>query len=140
MTLGSQERPLEVLLVEDDPADARLTEEILKNSEFATNVTVAEDGEQAMALLSRARAQGDPSLPDLVLLDLNLPGKSGWEVLTEMNENAALSGIPVMILTGTEADQSMLQDYHIPPSCYARKPIVAQRFDTVVRQLESFSR
>ena len=140
MTLGTHERLLEVLLVEDNPADARLTQEILKESEFATNVTVAEDGDLAMALLSQASAQGDSSRPDLVLLDLNLPGKSGWDVLTEMDDDTSLSGIPVFILTGTEADQSMLRDYHIPPNCYAQKPIVAQHFDTVVRQLETFSR
>ena len=139
MTTRSPEDPIEVLLVEDNPADARLTEEILKDSEYATNISVVEDGEVAMAYLRRRGEYSYTPRPDLVLLDLNLPKKSGQEVLAEINEDSNLRNIPVMILTGTAAEQSLLFSFNIPPSRFCRKPIDLPRFESVVAQLDALS-
>ena len=139
MTTRSPENPIEVLLIEDNPADARLTEEILKDSEYAMNLAVVEDGEAAMTYLRRQGEYAYTLRPDLVLLDLMLPKKSGQEVLAEMNQDPNLRTIPVMILTGTAAEQSLLWSYNIPPSRFCRKPIEVPRFDTVVAQLEDLS-
>ena len=121
MTTGSPTNPLEVLLVEDNPADARLTEEILKDSDYTLKLSVVEDGEAAIAYLRREGEYATAPRPDLILLDLMLPKKSGQEVLAEMNEDAGLTTIPVMILTGTEAEQSLLWSYNIPPSRFLPK-------------------
>ena len=139
MTTRSPETPIEVLLVEDNPADARLTEEILKDSAYAVNLSVVENGEDAMTYLRRQGEYAYTPRPDLVLLDLMLPKKSGQEVLTEMNEDANLRTIPVMILTGTAAEQSLLWSFNIPPSRFCRKPIDVPRFDTAVGQLDLLS-
>ena len=140
MTTTPADKPLEVLLVEDDPADARLTEETLKGSEHRLNITVAEDGEVAMARLRKEGEYANGPRPDLILLDLKMPNKSGEEVLAEMNEDPDLVTIPVMILTSTEAEQSMLASYNIPPSRYCRKPLDLTRFHQAIGQLGLFRR
>ena len=140
MTTTPADKPLEVLLVEDDPADARLTEEILKGSQHRLNITVAEDGEVAMARLRKEGEYANEPRPDLILLDLKMPNKSGEEVLADMNEDADLVTIPVMILTSTEAEQSMLASYKIPPSRYCRKPLDLTRFHQAIGQLGLFGR
>ena len=140
MTTGRGERPLEILLVEDNPADARLTEETLKKSEHRTNITVAQDGEVALAILRKEGEYADVRQPDLILLDLKMPKKDGPEVLAEINADPELAKIPVMLLTGTEAEQSFLQTYNIPPSRYCQKPIQLQRFHIAIGQLGLFSR
>ena len=140
MATATEDKTIEILLVEDNPADVRLTEEIIKQSEHATNITVAEDGVVAMAML---KGEGDHSgtpRPDLILLDLRLPHKDGSEVLADINADENLVNIPVMILTGTEAEQSLLNAYNIPPSRFCRKPIELQRFNNAVSQLGMFSR
>ncbi len=140
MTSTASNRAIEVLLVEDNPADVRLTEEVIKQSEHKTNVTVADDGVIAMEMLRGAGAYSGTARPDLILLDLRLPRKDGPEVLADINADEALVNIPVMILTGTEAEQSLLNAYNIPPSRFCRKPIELQRFNNVVNQLGMFSR
>ncbi len=139
MTTGSTTNPLEVLLVEDNPADARLTEEILKDSDYTLKLSVVEDGEAAIAYLRREGEYATAPRPDLVLLDLMLPKKNGQEVLAEMSQDAGLTTIPVMILTGTEAEQSLLWSYNIQPSRFCRKPIDLARFNIVVTQLDTFA-
>ena len=139
MTLGSNERPIDILLVEDNPGDARLTQETLKGSTHQLNITVAEDGDLAMARLRREGEHADSSRPDLILLDLKLPGMSGEEVLEEINADANLSPIPVVILTSTEAERSLLDSYGIPPSRYWRKPINVGLFDNTVSRLQRLS-
>ena len=140
MTSATEDRAIEVLLVEDNPADVRLTEEVIKQSEHSTNITVAEDGVIAMEILRQAGAYSSAPRPDLILLDLRLPRKDGPEVLADINSEEGLVNIPVMILTGTEAEQSLLNAYNIPPSRFCRKPIELARFDNVVSQLGMFSR
>ncbi len=133
-------KPIEVLLVEGDPADASLTTETLKGCQHQLNITVAEDGEVAMARLRREGEYADGPRPDLILLDLKMPNKGGEEVLAEMNEDPDLITIPVMILTATEAEQSLLASYKIPPSRYCRKPLDLTRFHQVIGQLGLFGR
>ena len=139
MTTRSVDNPIDVLLVEDNPADARLTEETLKDSEYAINLSVVEDGEAAMTYLRRQAEYAHTTRPDLVLLDLMLPKKTGQEVLTEMNQDPNLRAIPVMILTGSEAEQNLLWSHNIHPSRFCRKPIDVPRFDFVVSQLDALS-
>lgn len=140
MTSATEDRAIEILLVEDNPADVRLTEEVIKQSEHATNITVAEDGVVAMEILRGEGEHDGATRPDLILLDLRLPRKDGPEVLADINSDEGLVNIPVMILTGTEAEQSLLNAYNIPPSRFCRKPIELQRFNNVVAQLGMFSR
>ena len=140
MTTETADRAIEILLVEDNPADVRLTEEVIKGSEHATNITVAEDGVVAMEVLRGEGEHSGAARPDLILLDLRLPRKDGPEVLADINSDENLVNIPVMILTGTEAEQSLLNAYNIPPSRFCRKPIELQRFNNVVTQLGMFSR
>ncbi len=139
MTTRSPENPIEVLLVEDNPADARLTEEILKDSNYAVNLSLVEDGEAAMTYLRRQGEYAYTPRPDLVLLDLMLPKKTGQEVLADMYADENLRNIPVMILTGTAAEQSLLWSFNISPGRFCRKPIEVNRFDSAVSQLDSLS-
>ena len=139
MTLGTSERPIEILFMEDNPADVELTQRALAKSEYSHNWTVAEDGEEAMAMLRREGEHAGVPRPDLILLDLNLPKKSGQEVLAEMHEDPDLATIPVMILTGTEAERSLLESYNIPPNRYCRKPMDVSRFKLVATSLKVFS-
>ena len=140
MTWESGDRPIEILLVEDDPADARLAEETLKDAEHQTNVSLVEDGETALARLRGEGEHAGSVRPDLILLDLNLPGMDGTEVLGHIGNDPDLSSIPVMILTGTEAERSLLESYNIPPSRYCRKPLELDRFHRVIHQLGQLSR
>ena len=139
MTTRSPENPIEVLLVEDNPADARLTEEILKDSNYAVNLSLVEDGEAAMTYLRRQGEYAYTPRPDLVLLDLMLPKKTGQEVLADMYADENLRNIPVMILTATAAEQSLLWSFNISPGRFCRKPIEVNRFDSAVSQLDSLS-
>ena len=140
MTTSPGDRPIEVLLVEDDPADARLTQETLRGSEYRVNVAVAEDGEAAMAYLRQDGEYSNAPRPDLVLLDLKLPKKSGAEVLEEINQDPHLVRIPVMILTSTRAERIRLATYDIPPGRYFQKPLDLKLFHQALGRLGLFSR
>ena len=131
---------VQVLLVEDNPSDARLTQEILKDSEHPTNLSMVEDGKEAMAYLRKQGQYSNAMRPDLILLDLILPIMSGEEVLAAMNEDPQLKAIPVMILTGTEAEASRLWIYNISPTRYCRKPLDLDRFNQIVAQLATLSK
>jgi CheY-like chemotaxis protein len=133
MALGSQQRPVEILLVEDNPGDVKLTKEIVKDSEYKTNFAVAEDGEEAMAYLRNKGKSADSPRPDVILLDLNLPTKQGAEVMADIYADEELAGIPIVILTGTEAEQSLLESYDIPANRHLTKPITLARFDSIIR-------
>ena len=134
------DRPIEVLLVEDNPADFRLAQDTLEQSHQRVNITHAEDGEVAMAILKRQGEYANAPRPDLMLLDLRMPKKDGTEVLAEMNQDEDLVSIPVMLLTGTEAESSLLESYSIPPSRYARKPLQLEQFHRALGQMGLFSR
>ena len=131
-------RPIEVLLVEDNPGDIRLTEEALKESHLMVHLNVARDGEEAMAFLRRIGTHSTAATPDLILLDLNLPRKDGREVLQEIKADSGLKRIPVVVLTTSEADSDILTTYDLHANCYITKPIDMDQFIKIVRVLEDF--
>lgn len=131
-------RPIEILLVEDNPGDVRLTQEALRDSRILNNLHCAGDGVEALAFLNREGAfQGAPR-PDLILLDLNLPRKDGRELLAEIKQNPDLKRIPVVVLTTSEAEQDILKTYDLHANCYITKPVDLDKFVTIVKGLEEF--
>jgi chemotaxis family two-component system response regulator Rcp1 len=137
-TIGTDAAPIEVLLVEDNPADVRLTQEAFKDAKVHINLRIAPDGEKAMAFLRREGEHTDVPLPDLILLDLNLPQKDGREVLKEIKENPKLKSIPVVILTTSESAEDILRSYQVQANCYITKPVNLDGFLKVVERIDSF--
>jgi two-component system, chemotaxis family, response regulator Rcp1 len=131
-------RPIEILLVEDNPGDVRLTIEALKEAKVRNHLSVAKDGVEALAFLRRKGSYTDAVRPDLILLDLNLPRKDGREVLAEIKADASLRAIPVVILTTSRAEQDVLRSYELHANCYITKPVDLDQFITVVKSIESF--
>ncbi|MDD2901606.1 MAG: response regulator [Syntrophales bacterium] len=131
-------RPIEILLVEDNPGDVRLTKEALKEGKVVNNLHTVEDGEEAMAFLRRQGPYAQVTRPDLILLDLNLPKKSGREVLAEIKEDSDLRRIPVVILTVSEAEQDIIKSYNLHANCYITKPVNLEQFMEVVQSIENF--
>lgn len=129
---------IEILLVEDNPGDIRLIVEVLKDGKLHNNLSVVEDGEQALAYLRREGSYHDAIVPDLILLDLNLPKINGNEVLAEIRQDPHLKHIPVIILTTSEAEQDILKAYDLHANCYITKPVNLDDFLTVVRSIENF--
>jgi two-component system, chemotaxis family, response regulator Rcp1 len=128
--------PIAILLVEDNPADVRLTIEALKTAGVATQLLVARDGAEAIALLTR---KTPPALrPDLILLDLNLPRKHGREVLAEVKAHDDLRHIPVVVLTTSQADQDILDSYRLRANAVVTKPLDLDEFFAVIRAIEQF--
>ena len=131
-------RPIEILLVEDNPGDVRLTIEGLNEGKVRNNLHVARDGVEALAFLRRQAQFADVVRPDLILLDLNLPRKDGREVLAEIKSDADLKTIPVVVLTTSRAEQDVLNSYQLQANCYITKPVDLEQFITVVRSIEDF--
>jgi len=131
-------RPIEILLVEDNPGDVRLTIEALKEAKVRNHLSVAKDGVEALAFLRREGSYADAVRPDLILLDLNLPRKDGREVLSEIKADASLRAIPVVILTTSQAEQDIVRSYELHANCYITKPVDLDQFITVVRSIEDF--
>ncbi len=138
MSSQSVSRPVEVLLVEDNPGDVRLTREALKEGKIRNNLHVARDGVEALAFLRRQGEHAGAPRPDLILLDLNLPRKDGREVLTEIKDDASLRQIPVVILTSSQAEEDILRAYDLHANCYISKPVDLDQFINVVRSIEDF--
>jgi two-component system, chemotaxis family, response regulator Rcp1 len=130
-------RPIEILLVEDNPGDVRLTMEALRESQVNNHLYVARDGVEALSFLREDKAAGQAG-PDLILLDLNLPRKDGREVLAEIKADPALRSIPVVVLTTSHAEQDVLRSYELQANCYITKPVDLDQFITVVRSVEDF--
>ncbi len=135
-----QERttPVEILLVEDNPGDVRLTQEALKESKVTNNLSVAEDGVEALAFLKREGKYADAPRPDLLLLDLNLPKKDGRELLEEIKANENLRRIPVVVLTTSKAEEDIVRMYNQHANCYITKPIDFDQFIEVIKSIENF--
>lgn len=131
-------RPIEVLLVEDDPGDVLLTREAFKDHKVRNNLNVVSDGEEAIAYLRRETRYTEASRPDLVLLDLNLPRKDGREVLKDIKADPELRSIPVVVLTTSEADEDVLRSYDLHANAYVTKPVDFDQFINVVRQIDEF--
>jgi len=130
--------PIEVLLVEDSPDDADLTMDALRNGRVRNRITHVEDGVQAMAFLRREGKYADAPRPDLILLDLNLPRKSGREVLAEVKQDPDLRRIPVVIMTSSDDEKDILAAYNLYVNCYVTKPVDLDQFIGVVKSIEQF--
>ncbi|HKP74685.1 MAG TPA: response regulator [Longimicrobiaceae bacterium] len=131
-------RPVEVLLVEDNPGDVRLTREALRDGKVSNHLSVVTDGVEALKFLRRQEPYADAPRPDVVLLDLNLPKKDGREVLQEIKGDPSLRTIPVVILTSSEAERDIAGAYALQANCYITKPVDLDQFITVVRSIEDF--
>ena len=131
------DRPIEILLVEDNPADVELAQRTLRDSQFSLNISVSRDGQEAMNALRREGEFAAAPRPDLVLLDLNMPRKNGREVMAEMNADPNLREIPIMILTSTQAEQDLLQYENYDPSRYCSKPLDIDRFNRILEHLST---
>ncbi|MGA2040080.1 MAG: response regulator [Bryobacteraceae bacterium] len=138
MKAETRTRPAELLLVEDNPGDVRLTMEALKDGEVNHNLTVVKDGQEAIAILRRRGRYAKAACPDLILLDLNLPRKGGLEVLAEIKEDPGLKQIPVVVLTTSQAPQDVLRAYQLHANCYIAKPVDLNQFMSVVQAIKSF--
>lgn len=131
-------KPIHVLMVEDNPDDVILTREALADAKIKIDLDVVEDGVEALAYLRREREYAAISLPDLVLLDLNLPKKRGDEVLQEIKGDPALRRIPVVILTTSASEEDILKSYNLHANCYITKPVDFDQFSRVVRTIKDF--
>lgn len=131
-------RPIEILMVEDNPGDVRLTKEALKDAKVSNTLRVVEDGAAALDYLHRRGAHADAPRPDLILLDLNLPKKNGREVLEEIKQDANLKSIPVVILTTSQAEEDVVRAYSLHANCYITKPVDFTQFAKIVRTIEDF--
>jgi two-component system response regulator len=135
---GSGIKPIEILLVEDNIGDIRLTQEALEESNLMVNLRVVRDGLEAMELLHRNGSHANTPHPDLILLDLNLPRKDGREVLQEIKNDADLKRIPVVVLTTSEAESDILATYGFHANCYITKPVDMDQFIKIVKMLKDF--
>ncbi|MEV0157618.1 response regulator [Micromonospora sp. NPDC050686] len=130
--------PIEVLLVEDDPGDVLMTQEAFEEHKLRNRLTVVSDGTEALAYLRREAPYADAVVPDLILLDLNLPRRDGREVLEEIKKDEKLCRIPVVVLTTSQADEDILRSYQLHANAYVTKPVDFERFISVVRQIDEF--
>lgn len=131
-------RPMEILLVEDNPGDVRLTQEALKDANLLHRLSVVPDGVEAMAFLHHEGTYAEAARPDLILLDLNLPRKDGREVLAEVKADEQLRRIPVVVLTTSSAEPDILKTYDLHANCYITKPVDLDQFGAIVKAIESF--
>lgn len=129
---------VEILLVEDNPGDVRLTREALKESKIRNNLNIVRDGVEAMAFLRREGDFARAPRPDIILLDLNLPRKDGREVLQEIKADESLRRIPVVILTTSDDEHDILESYNLHANCYITKPVDLNRFVTIIKNIEDF--
>lgn len=136
--LGAQSRPFEILLVEDNPGDVRLTSEGLQAGSFPYHLSVARDGLEAMAFLKQEGRWGGAPRPDLILLDLNLPRKNGREVLTTIKADDDLRRIPVVVLTTSAQDAEVSRSYTLGANCYVTKPLDFDSYVEMVKAIEDF--
>ena len=130
--------PIEILLVEDNPGDVRLTQEVLNDGKVRNNMSVVKDGVDAVSFLQQTGGYADAPRPDIVLLDLNLPKKDGREVLAEIKADSDLKNIPVVVLTTSGAEQDIVKAYDLHANCYITKPVDLDQFIRVIRSIEDF--
>lgn len=133
-----QPKLIDILLVEDNPGDVRLTREALKEEKICNKLHVTMDGEVAMDFLYRRNGFAQAPRPDIILLDLNLPKKDGREVLAEIKQDPCLRTIPVVILTTSDAEDDIVKAYDLHANCYINKPVDLQKFMDIVKRIESF--
>ena len=138
MTEQSPQEHVDILLVEDNPGDVRLTQEAFKNGQIYNDLHVVNDGDEALAFLRNEGEHADAPTPDIVLLDLNLPRKNGDEVLAEVRADPDLARIPVIVLTSSEAQEDVAQSYELQANAYLTKPVDPSEFIEVVKSFKQF--
>jgi CheY-like chemotaxis protein len=131
-------RPIEILLVEDNPADVDLTRDSLEAAKVSVNIHAVSDGVEALRFLRREPPYADRPRPDLVLLDLNLPRRDGKHVLAEVKADSALRLIPIVVLTSSEAEIDVARSYDLGANCYVTKPLDLEQFRTIIRSIEDY--
>ena len=129
---------IEILMVEDDPGDADLTQELLEEAKIMVNVNIVDDGEKAISYLHQQGKYSQAIRPDLILLDLNLPRKDGREVLQVIKSDPNLKRIPVVVLTTSDADEDILKSYNLGANSFVTKPVGLEQFANIVKSIESF--
>lgn len=138
MTSPHYLRPIEILLIEDNPGDVRLTQEAARETKVHNNMHIVNNGLDAMAFLRHEGRFGTVPRPDLILLDLNMPGMDGREVLRQVKSDESLRRIPVVIITSSQAEEDILRAYDLQASCYVTKPVDLDQFIKVVKNIENF--
>jgi chemotaxis family two-component system response regulator Rcp1 len=138
MSMNGRGRPIEILLVEDNPSDIRLVQEAFKEGKIWNNLHIARDGEKALAFLRKEGPFKDAPHPDLILLDLNLPRMDGREMLVHVKAAEELRRIPVVILTTSKSEEDILRSYDLHANCYITKPVDLDQFIRVVQSIEYF--
>ena len=138
MRFMNEVRPVDILLVEDNPGDVRLTKEALRDAKVLNEIYIAKDGVEAMDFLRRKGKFSKVPLPDLILLDLNLPRKDGRQVLAEIKEDPILKHIPVVVLTTSKADEDIIKTYNLHANAYITKPVDLNRFAEIIHVLNEF--
>jgi two-component system, chemotaxis family, response regulator Rcp1 len=133
-----ENRPVEILLVEDNPGDERLTREALKEGKVYSNLHWVKDGVEAMEFLRRQGKYSSVPRPDIILLDLNLPKKDGREVLQDIKNDPELKRIPVVVLTTSKAEEDVLRTYNLHANCFVTKPVDLEKFIVVVKSIDVF--
>lgn len=131
-------RPVNILLIEDNPGDVRLAQEAFREGNLHVQLEVVMDGLEAIKFLRKKAPYEEKITPDLILLDLNLPKKDGREVLSEIKEDTVLRRIPVVILTTSSAEQDILNSYNLHVNCYINKPVDFDRFFDIIQKIEDF--
>lgn len=138
MTDEHRGTPIEILMVEDNASDIRLTEEALKESRMSINLHIVKDGACAIHFLQKQGEYANVPVPDLIILDLNLPKKTGHEVLDFIKSDRTLARIPVVVLTASYAEEDILKSYELHANCYIVKPLNVEKFFKIVRSIEDF--
>ena len=136
--MNKKNRPVNILLIEDNPGDVRLTQEAFKEGRLPINLDVVMDGVEAIKFLKKVAPYEEVIRPDLILLDLNLPKRDGREVLQEIKTDQALKRIPVVVLTTSNAEQDILKSYNLHVNCYINKPVDFDKFFDVIQKIEDF--
>lgn len=131
-------RPVNILLIEDNPGDVRLTQEAFKEGRIEISMEVVMDGVEAIKFLKKESPYADKFTPDLILLDLNLPKRDGREVLQEIKADDFLRRIPVVILTTSNAEQDIVKSYNLHVNCYINKPVDFDKFFDIIQKIEDF--
>jgi chemotaxis family two-component system response regulator Rcp1 len=134
----SEVKPIEILLVEDNPGDARLTREALKDSKLNNKLYIVEDGVEALTFLKNEGAFTNAPRPDIILLDLNLPRMSGRELLEIIKADEVLKTIPIVVLTTSDDERDILTSYSLHANCYITKPVDMNQFVTIVKNIKDF--
>ncbi len=131
-------KPIEIMVIEDNPGDIRLIEEVFKDAQIKNNMQIAQDGEKALEMLRNKGEHSQDTRPDLILLDLNLPKMDGRELLKEIKEDENLKCIPVIILTTSNAQEDIIETYKNNANCYINKPFDFDQFIRVIKTIEEF--